>query len=1041
LLAGMVGGTGCTRRTYRLRADREADFLVKQKSTDRRWELCDLDVYQDPRGRHFDPNNPDRPPKPTDDPTSLQIMQSLYGKHAMRKWLRDGVSGDVVNPMWLSLVPTYSRVLPDGTIVFDIPTANLMGRIHSRDYQRSLEEVYLSALDVAFERFRFAVQYFGGTDNRFFNSGNEATAVLGRFRQAPRRDGVSALGTTSNFGFSRRFAAGGQFVASIANSMVWQFSGENTSFTTSVINWSLVQPLLRGGGRIVVLETLTRSERNLLANLRAMAQFRQDFHRTILLGGDTTVDPARIGGFSGGAGLTGFTGTGAGGFGGVGAGQGFGGTGNGGAGVGNSGAGGQAGFAGGGEGILDGYYGLVQRMQTIRNTQASLSSQELTLGLLEANFAAGLIDIVQVDEFRQNIQTERANLLRANTSFQDNLESYLVSIVNLPPTLKIELDDSLIRQFQLIDPTITTIQNQATQLIADIGNLPDVPSIETERQIAARLVDLSNSCRDALQEVREDITQLEAEKPSRLAAMEADDRRADFTNALATATTNISVLEERLREASKRVALTNEKLQKAEPISVAADLVELATDLSSTIQEVGLVQATVRVQRVTIEPIDLPYASAIEIARANRLDWMNQRSALVDQWRLVAFNANRLLANLDIQINGDMGTLGNSATRFRGPTDNITANISFDAPLNRKAERNLYRESLIEYQRAKRRYVAYVDRVALSLRVRLRQIERLSENLEIQRQALAIAIRRVDKTLNDLNQPFPPAKPGEAPAQLGPTLAQNLLRALSDLRNTQDNFMSVWLNYEAARINLAFQLGTLEVGPDGMLNITPLNQARESTVPIEQLDEKDVPVEAFLRQLDDVMTKGGDAEKALQTNPDDKLIKQVETTTGEVIDSKQIDEHETRESLVEEKEQDRPETWREKMARLWQRSGQATPVPITKGDFPRTIREFKSMIDSGLGEEEIAKRTGWDSAAIKALAEVIETSQRPIVQTIPVHSLPGESSPESPNSPVQLAAQKEASTPSKPIEKASWENVETLAEPTPPPAAGPELAK
>ncbi|MBY0585786.1 hypothetical protein K2X85_01340 [bacterium] len=1039
LLVSVVSTTaGCSRRIYRLRADKESDFLIKQKSTDPRWTINDLNVYQDPRSRYFDPTDPDHPPKPTDDPTSGQIMRCIYGKHAMRKWLKDGVTSDVVNPMWMNLLPTYTQVLEDGTIILDIPTANLLGRIHSRDYQRNMEEVYLSSLDVAFERFRFSVQYFGGNTTYFLNNGNEAFAILGRFRQGPQRVSRSLLGTNSNLGFSRTFAAGGQLVASVANSMVWQFSGENSSFATSVVNWSVVQPLLRGGGRIVTLETLTRSERNLLANLRAMGQFRQDFHRQIIVGGGTSVAPARIGGFSGGAGLTGFTGTGSGGFGGVGAGQGFGGTGGQGGGVGSSGAGGQAGLAGGGEGILDGYYGLVQRLQTIRNTEAALASEQLTLGLLEANFAAGLIDIVQVDEFRQNIQTERANLLRATTAFRDNLETYLFNVMDLPPTLKVELDDSLIRQFQLIGPSITATQQNATTIIADIGKLPDVPSAAEQQDLSARLATLAAECQAGVQSARTDFRSLEVERDSQDAAI-TPTRKEEINQTIATAEINLKVIEERLALALRRSDDVSSASQEDQPRNLSADLVELATDLSGIIQEIGLVQATLRVQKVKVEPIDLAYGQAIEIARANRLDWMNQRSALVDQWRLVRFNANRLLAGLNITASGDLGTIGNNATRFRGTAGDTQINVNFDAPLNRKAERNIYRESLIEYQRQKRSYVQYVDSVALSLRVRLRQINRLAENLEIQRQALAIAIRRVDKTLEDLNQPFPPAKPGEAPPQLGPTLAQNLLRALSDLRNTQDNFMSVWLNYEAARINLAFQLGTLEVGPDGLLNVLPMRQARMNTTPIENLQEQDIPVEAFLRQMDETIAQSGDASKALDQNPDDPLVKKVDASMGETITAADLEKEAGDEKRIEEREQDRPESWREKMMRWWQKSGQGTPITITKSEFPRTIREFKSLKDAGLDDEEISKRTGWDSAAIAALAEVIETSQRPILETIPVRSLPKDS-PVPPSDEVQLANHQESSaeTPKKSGNE-TLEKIETLREPAPPNAGGHEL--
>ena len=64
-------------------------------------------------------------------------------------------------------------------------------------------------------------------------------------------------------------------------------------------------------------------------------------------------------------------------------------------------------------------------------------------------------------------------------------------------------------------------------------------------------------------------------------------------------------------------------------------------------------------------------------------------------------------------------------------------------------------------------------------------------NLEIQRRAVAIAIRRVDLTRAALYAPVRPPQPGQRPAQFGPTAATNLLTALSALRNTQNNFLSV----------------------------------------------------------------------------------------------------------------------------------------------------------------------------------------------------------------------------------------------------------
>jgi hypothetical protein len=111
---------------------------------------------------------------------------------------------------------------------------------------------------------------------------------------------------------------------------------------------------------------------------------------------------------------------------------------------------------------------------------------------------------------------------------------------------------------------------------------------------------------------------------------------------------------------------------------------------------------------------------------------------------------------------------------------------------------------------------------------------------------VAISIRRVDLTQEELNKPVPPPAPGEAATQLGPTAALNLLTALSDLRNTQNNFMSVWLNYYATRMQLMRELGLMQIDEQGRWIDTPLSAvdlpapeelAPPPAVPIEWMDE------------------------------------------------------------------------------------------------------------------------------------------------------------------------------------------------------------
>jgi hypothetical protein len=302
-------------------------------------------------------------------------------------------------------------------------------------------------------------------------------------------------------------------------------------------------------------------------------------------------------------------------------------------------------------------------------------------------------------------------------------------------------------------------------------------------------------------------------------------------------------LEEDLQELRARFEATARALEKLRAgltpdarVQTADSVVELLTDLSNIVGELSLVQARARLEMVTVEPIDLTSEAALEIARAARLDWMNNRAALVDTWRLIEFNANALQSDLTVRLNGSMGTVGDdNPVKFRDETASLRASLEFDGPFTRLRERNSFRQQLIQYQQDRRQLIQFEDNVHQTLRQTLRDLEQLRVNLEIQRRAVAIAIRRVDQTREALNKPVPPTAPGQAPQALGPTAAQNLLFALSDLRTTQDNLMSVWLNYLARRMRLYRELGILRIDDQGLWIDEPLETALEGIAGKEPL--------------------------------------------------------------------------------------------------------------------------------------------------------------------------------------------------------------
>lgn len=806
--------TGCSREWYRDQADQDVACLIGEKAIGR-WAVPYSGVEMDSRSRYHDPFSRVHPPMPPDDPASHQLMHWVDDKEGWEHWHENGDITELENPSWRELLRSYVAVDHDGRVQLGLDDAVRLAKMHSPSWQSQLETLYLSALDVSTERFRLDTQFFGGAGTgsggrTFFNdtsigvSGSEST------------DGSSFDGgTETDIRLRRRMATAGELIVGFANSFMFQFSGNDTNFAMSALSFSLVQPLLRAGGRQIALETLTIAERTLLANLRAFEHFRQGFYTQVAIGENGTTRPSRRGGFSGGSGLSGFSGQGAGGFGGVGDATGFGsGGGGGGFGGGGSGVTG-SGFAGGGAGQVGGFIGLLQARQQIRNTETSLAAQQQTLQLLEAHLEAGLIDIAQVDQFRQSIETERANLLQSQNGLKNQLDGFKTGTLGLPPDIDIELDDSLIEPFRFLDPQMADIQATLSRIIDDFGLLDEVPALAELQGILARQQTVRTRIEEQLTLVLQEIEALADSSPARFLSMTPTEQRL-FDRDVQRLRENVQQLTTAFAGTAAALQTVQNQLNEDSREDTVTAIISTNVEMSNLLSELTLIQARARLEAISVDAIDLSPETALEIARGNRLDWMNNRAALVDTWRLIEFNGNRLESNLDFVLSGEMGTVGDNGARFQARDTTVSAGLRFDAPFNRRVERNDFRQQLIFYQQARRQMIQYEDGIHRGLRTLLRELEQLRVNLEIQRRAVAIAIRRVDQTRENLNKPTPPAKPGEPVAQFGPTSALNLLTALSDLRSSQNNFMSVWLNYHAGRLRLLRDIGIIQIDEEGI---------------------------------------------------------------------------------------------------------------------------------------------------------------------------------------------------------------------------------
>ncbi len=450
LLLAIPWLVGCPRAFYRNQADSEAYAIIEEKNTHPHWQMPDYSIAIDPRSRMFNPYDPDREPMPQDDPASHEFMLRVDGKRGYAHWMANGQISDVQNPQWHIYLPLDEN----GVLVLDARRAVQMALLHSDNYQRQLETLYLSALDVSFERFRFDTQFFGNYSTHYRSDGPLRNPIAGP-------QSVLALEGLPVLQARRAFATGSEMVVGFANSLVWQFSGPNDYSTSTVLDFTLLQPLLRRAGRDRVLERLTLSERTLLANVRQMERYRRAFYVEVLTGRGAGTGASRQGGVFG-AGLEGFTGLGSSAF------------------V-RLGTGGTGPTAGTGGVQAGGFMGLLQSEQEIRNQRDNLNALRSNYFRLMANLRELMTTIPEQSEsiVRQRLQVAQARtamlnaesrLINSKVAYQSQLDAFKISL-SLPPDLCVRIEDPMLERVSLIDPQIRPIQDRVSDLQQRVGDV------------------------------------------------------------------------------------------------------------------------------------------------------------------------------------------------------------------------------------------------------------------------------------------------------------------------------------------------------------------------------------------------------------------------------------------------------------------------------------------------------------------------------------------------------------------------------------------
>lgn len=817
--------TGCHRQYYRKQADMEAYQLMDEKATAvARPPNVPLRIDVDRRSRMFNPFDLDFQPMPLDDPASYRYMQCVDGRRGYPLWEAAGLTNIAESPDWWQFLPLNE----DGVLVLNSENATQIALLQSPQYQEQLEQLYFTALDVSGERFQFDTQFFGGAQSR-----------LGTDRGGPTELTLA----DRNMRMRRNFATGGNLLVGLANEIVWNLGDSSANTTANVLDFTLLMPLLRNAGRDKVMEGLTQSERDLLASVRAFERFRRSFYLNITIGSRLS---ANVQSAAGSLSLSpsGFA------------------------------------AAGGFIGLLQSKLLIRNQEENItRQRELLLIFEDSLIELLTTIPESSRIvnQRLQVAQTRQQLTSSLDSLVSQQASFQLSVDQFLRTL-GLPPYICVELDDPILSQFELIDQRLLRRREELSILRNNVGELNisileqsefkidedtglPVSQIEWTPQLAeslekleAELEPLEQFLRDLIKidlpKVAQDIVELEEAIPVRknqaeslkalykaeqgsicglLNVADIDESIFDTSkleSVLADLIDDRQQLEDRLVKYLKKLnelqksfkAIQDSAPGSVDPQELARQLrdtvilasQDLVADLGNDVLVLQLLQAQARTESVVLPEVNITPEIAFEIARRNRRDYANARAALVDSWRQIEVVADDLESELNVDIRGGIGTTDVNALGV-SKTGNLDVALQWDAPITRLVERNNYRRILISYEQRKRDYYQFEDAIWQTLRAEIRQLMRDRLQFEYGRKQVSIAADQIE-----LNADLRDLREASGQAGTGASVARDTIQALNALLSSQNRLLRIYVNYETVRRNLDFDLGTMELTPEGL---------------------------------------------------------------------------------------------------------------------------------------------------------------------------------------------------------------------------------
>jgi outer membrane protein TolC len=139
--------------------------------------------------------------------------------------------------------------------------------------------------------------------------------------------------------------------------------------------------------------------------------------------------------------------------------------------------------------------------------------------------------------------------------------------------------------------------------------------------------------------------------------------------------------------------------------------------------------------------------------------------------------------------------------------------------LDRKQERNAFREAFIDLERQKRSLDLLEDSIKQEVRQSYRSLNQARETFEIQKLALELALKRVEST--------------DILVQAGRADTRDFLESQEDLLSAQNALTSAVVEHTIARLNFLLDIESLDVDEQGLIQDLEANSGRSSETPLE----------------------------------------------------------------------------------------------------------------------------------------------------------------------------------------------------------------